>query len=170
MTKPTHILAAAFLLMFTSQSVDASNLDALTRLLVPAYMAQSFASACIGQNPGFLSSLPEAPADLSAFATHVRNEVTADLKEQDALNVMFGAAAAARDVSLKEMQIIREDPRGTELERLQRWCEKSAKPFVLTIFSTHFAKHEEIEQRLKKAKSWEESPPPQTAKPSGEPP
>ena len=65
----------------------ATDLDALVRLLVPAYMAQNFAAVCSSQDPQFLSELKNGPASISAFAEGIKKRVTADLAADEAEKV-----------------------------------------------------------------------------------
>jgi hypothetical protein len=52
-------------------------LEMLTRLLIPAYMAQNFAALCIDQDVQFPAEVNDGTALVGAFADHVKKEVGA---------------------------------------------------------------------------------------------
>lgn len=131
----------------------ATDLDLLARLLVPAYLAQNFAAVCISQDPKFPSDLFEnGIVSINAFSEHVKVEVTAGLSEPIAAEVRVKAADAARLVVRGEIDLLRGNQAKVPPEALQRWCERSVKPFIFEVTSKHQEKHGEIERLLESAK------------------
>lgn len=130
----------------------AKDLEILTRLLVPAYMAQNFAALCLDQDAKFLSDLNEGTRLVAEFVDHVKNEITSDLLEREAESVRIAAADAARNVARYEMQLLGGDNSGVPAEPLKRWCDRSAKHFIVEIINKHREKHEEFEKLMAAAK------------------
>jgi len=133
-------------------SASAKDLDLLVRLLVPAYMAQNFVAICVTEDPQFPRELDNGIASVSAFAEHVKNEVTADLAETDAATVRITAADTARQVARHELDLLRGDQSEVPADALRRWCDRSVKHYIFEITSKHQEKHQEFEILLEKAK------------------
>ena len=89
---------------------------------------------------------------VSAFAEHVKQEVTTDLPELEAGEVRITAADAARNVTRHEMQLLGAKNGGVPAEALKRWCDRSAKHFITEIMAKHQEKHEEFERLVNAAK------------------
>lgn len=124
----------------------------LARLLIPAYMAQNFAGLCVDQDAKFFADLNDGTALVSVFAEHVKKEVTIDLPESEAANVRVTAADTARNVARYEMQLLGGQRSGVPAEALKRWCDRSAKHFILDIMRKHQEKHEEFDRLVEAAK------------------
>jgi hypothetical protein len=137
-------------LLFSRAS--ATDLDALIRLLVPAYMAQNFTAVCIVQNPQFLSELKGGPASINAFAERIKKRVTADLAADEGEKVRVTAADTARQVARHELQMLNQQPAGGPPVSIKTWCDRSAKPFVIETLRRHAEKKQEFEKELKDAK------------------
>lgn len=133
----------------------AKNLGVLTRLLIPAYIAQDFAVLCGTQNPDFLSESEYGTAWISAFAEHVKNEVTVDVPENEAAIIRITAANAAQLVARREMQILTKRQIGDPNGSLRRWCNGSAKSFILEITNRHREEHLEFDRIVKRAKGYD---------------
>lgn len=130
----------------------AKDLEMLTRLLIPAYMAQNFAVLCVDQDAQFLSSLNNGPL-VNVFAEHVKREITIELPESEAANVRVTAADTARTIARDEMRLLGGQPSsGVPAEALKRWCDRSAKHFILEIMRKHQEKHNEFDRLVEAAK------------------
>ena len=133
-------------------SAFAKDLEMLARLLIPAYMAQNFAVLCVDQDAQFLSDLKEGMMPVTAFAEHVKQEVTTGLPESEAGEVRVTAADAARNVARQEMQLLGGQNSSAPAAALKSWCERSAKHFITEIMIKHREKHEEFERLMAAAK------------------
>lgn len=136
----------------TATLLEAANLEQLTRLLVPAFMVSSYTAVCTARDPSFLSGTAIRQDDIQPYVRHVREEVFADLPVNERNEILLTAANTAKQVGIREMRNFGENSNGSENERLGLWCKKSAKPFVVTIIESHYAKHSEFEQRVRDAK------------------
>lgn len=145
-------LAIVLAVASTSLSAAAADIELLARVLIPAYMAQNFAALCVVDNPSFVEDTAGPKGHVHVYAKHVKDEVSADLSKGDVEAVLRMAADTARSIVQKELRDISSSPTGPEPERLARWCENSAKPFVREVISAHFASHDEIERILRRAK------------------
>ena len=130
----------------------AAELEMLARVLIPAYMAQNFAALCVVDNPTFVEDTAGPKGHVHVYAKHVKDEVSAGLTKADVETVLRAAADTARSIVQKELRDMSPGTAGPEPERLARWCDKSAKPFVLEVINAHYSKHEEIERILRSAK------------------
>ena len=127
-------------------------MDALVRLLVPAYTSQNFAAVCTSQDPQFLSELKNGPASISAFAQGIKKRVTADLAADEAEKVRVTAADTARPVARHELQLLSQQPAGGPPVSIRSCCVRSAKPFIIEALRRHAEKQQEFEKQLEDAK------------------
>jgi len=144
--------ALLFVAIRPGSDAAATDLDALVRLLVPAYMAQNFAAVCSSQDPQFLSELKNGPASISAFAEGIKKRVTADLAADEAEKVRVTAADTARQVARHELQLLSQQPAGGPPVSIKTWCDRSAKPFIIEALRRHAEKQQEFEKQLEDAK------------------
>lgn len=120
----------------------------LARLLIPAYIAQNFTVLCVKQDKRFLAGMKV----VSDFTEHVKHEITVDLPEEEAAQVRVMAADAARDVARRQMEAIRGEHFNVPPDALKKWCDESAKPFVLGTVQQHQEKHGEFDMLAAAAK------------------
>jgi hypothetical protein len=142
----------AYIIAPVCSDAFAKDLEALTRLLVPAFISQQFAVLCFAQDAQFLSDPSGGVTVVSSFAEHVKKEVTSDLPESEAKSVRVMAADSTRNVAYYELQLLRSQSSSIPPKALKKWCDRSAKPFILQITITHREKHIEFEARLRTAK------------------
>jgi hypothetical protein len=146
-----HTLAAALLITAGVCDALSADVERLARLLVPALMAHQFASACRSLDPDFASEVGGIPA-VEAFSERVRGTVLADLPPDRARTVLTTAAAAARRVALSEVRALAGPSADEEARRLDRWCDRSAEPFVRTIIARHERQRDAFRREVARAK------------------
>lgn len=133
-------------------SASAIDLEMLTRLLVPAYMAFNFAQLCSDQD-GPPSTEPNVRLSLARdFAEQVKQEVTIGLPESQAAQVRVMAADAAREVARNQMKRIGAQGRFVSPEALKDWCERSGTYYIADIMKQHKEKHQEFDRLVEAAK------------------
>lgn len=89
--------------------VKAADLEGLTRLLIPTYIAHQFANVCVARDPDFLLGMDDKHGSIAAHVQHVKDEIIADIPEQDARSVLARAAETARAVALHEVRSLSND-------------------------------------------------------------
>ena len=141
------------LLCVLCSAAGARDLEMLARVLIPAYMAQDFAAICGTQDVFYLSAeLKDGVRSVSIYAWHVKKEVTADIPDEDAAQIRLTAANTARDVARQELALLAEQQSVDPRDSLHRWCERSAKPFILEIMKKHDEKHRQFDEIVERAK------------------
>lgn len=153
-SKPRAIGAVlTFVCVLFWSAAFAKDLEMLTRVLIPAYIAQDFAALCATRDPDFLSAeVINGVVSIGAYAQHVKKEVTIDLPEDEARKVRVTAADTARQVAYQELYLLTAQQATDPTELVKRWCDRSAKPFILAIMSKHQDKHQEFDEILENAK------------------
>lgn len=146
------LLGAALGLLSSPVTAKAKNLELLARVLIPAYMAQNFTAVCIVDDPSFLDDTAGPQGHVYVYAKHVKDEVSSDLPQQDVEAVLKMSGDTARSIVRKELADLNAETLSAEGERLRRWCDKSAKPFVREVIVAHFEKHNEIDRIIGAAK------------------
>lgn len=131
----------------------AADLDMLTRLLIPAYIAQDFAAICATYDPAFLTDQVGVFASVGAYAKHVKKEVTLHLPETDAFRIRLAAANVARNIARKELRRIEQRQTLGAVDTFKSWCERDARSFVVGIVSAHEARHSTFDMLVRDAKA-----------------
>jgi len=131
---------------------QAKDLEMLARLLIPAYLAQNFAALCVDQDVTFFDDPEEGMMFVSAFAEHVKKEITIGLPKSDAAYVRVTAADVARDTARFEMRLLAAQNSSVSVEALKQWCDRSAKHFIVEIINKHRQKHGQIDKLVEAAK------------------
>ncbi|MFE1601654.1 hypothetical protein [Methylobacterium sp. ID0610] len=147
-----RLVIAALLLSSSVFGALSADVERLARLLIPALMAHQFASACQSRDPDFASEVGGFPA-VEAFSERVRGSVLAGLSPAHARTVLLSAAAAARNAAVSEVRALAHSSADEENRRLDRWCDRSAEPFVRTIIERHEQQQETFRQEIARAKS-----------------
>jgi hypothetical protein len=146
-------LACAALFCFPASRSCAKDLETLTRLLVPAYIAQNFMALCVSQDLRFLAEPGEGAASRAAFAEHVKREITIDLPESEAEAVRVTAANTARMAARQGLTTgLGRDSATLPSEPLAGWCHAAAKPFIEDVIRAHYEHHAEFERIVAAAK------------------
>jgi Ni,Fe-hydrogenase III small subunit len=131
---------------------NAKDLDALARLLVPAYIAQNFAVMCNSENAKPTPEQKNRMITISTFVDHVKTEVTTGLQEKEADEVRASAANTARNIARNEMLFLGAHGRYVPTDTLVRWCERSAETVISEILQVHAKKHEDFDRLADDAK------------------
>lgn len=147
-----HALIVLFIGATSSSQSSARDLETLTQVVVPAYIAMNFAGACRHDDPWFLTDTQGPRGTAIHYAEHVKNEVIESLTDDEARSVLRRAADAARTTSREELKsALPNYPHGQAGELLP-WCKSTAATFVRNFIEQHDKAHEAILQRINQAK------------------
>ena len=137
-------IAGIAVLSFSGSSI-AADLDLLTRLLIPGYIAQDFASVCSVRDTHFLAEGIDGFDSVASYAEHLKKEITVNLSEQDATRVQVSAANVARDVARSELTTRSLDGNATSGRLVRQWCDNEARKFILSLASAHAKQHKKFD-------------------------
>jgi hypothetical protein len=129
----------------------ASDIQALSNLLLPVDMAQNFVVICSLHNPAFLQDTSGAHGTMLWYAQHMKEEVIASLPPREAQAVMVEAANKAKAAALN---IVHAMDRGGLVDpvRMNAWCAASAGPFIEKTIARHDTQHAFLDSLIAKAK------------------
>lgn len=130
----------------------AADLDMLTRVLIPAYIADDFAAICSTKNPDFLRGSLGAFQSTRIYADHVKVEVTSNLTEQEAFQVRKIAADVAKSITRNKFDNAAAKKDSSLGSAIASWCQEEAEPFIVKIVDTHQIKHREFDSIVERAK------------------
>src|SRR5215212_1749912 len=92
-----RLVSGLAVLLGTWGVAGAQDLEALSRLLIPAYTAMSYAGLCSTEQDWAMAQ-PRGPGGVAInYAQHIKDEVIASLSEKDAVTVLKMAADEARN-------------------------------------------------------------------------
>lgn len=135
-----------------SGSSSSVNTDMLANVLATAFLAQNVTLVCAQQNKWFLEDTRSSVGNGRDFAEHVKREVLAHLSERDAGLVVIIAANAARAMSLGLIHVMGGGTPDEQIERMNAWCDATAKPLVKGILAQHEIRHDLYDQMLSQEK------------------
>lgn len=145
-------LTAIMLICSGSRPVVAADLPVLGNVLSPAYLALNLTVVCARGDPTFLADTKRLSGDVPSVVQHIKDEVIASLKPAEAEAVVRHAAEAARSIALGLLRSMSSGSDAEEGERVVRWCETTAKPFVRGVVGEHETRHDLFEVVLAEAK------------------
>lgn len=132
---------------------SARNLDLLTRLLIPAFVAQDFAGLCRVNDPAFTIKPAGGAASLDDFAEHLKIEITSGLTQTEAIEIMRVAAGTARSAAQDELRKLAGGKSATDANAsIRAWCAEDAKSYIESVENSHYAKHVEFDRIITEAK------------------
>ncbi len=143
----SYFVAAVF-----CSGANAKDLNALARLLVPAYIAQNYAALCNTENAKPTPKRKNRMITISTFVDHVRTEVTSGLEEKEAEEVRTSAANTAQNIARNEMLFLGAHGTYVPTDSLIRWCEQSAETVISEILQVHAQKHDYFDRLTDDAK------------------
>jgi hypothetical protein len=144
-------MLAVVTILYPATALQASDVEALSRLLLPVDMAQNFAMICSLHNPSFLQDASGPGGSMLWYAKHMKEEVIATLPEAEAHAVMVEAADIAKAAALKIVHTM--DTGGfVDPARMNAWCASAAKPFIKGTMARHDTEHALLDEMIAKAK------------------
>lgn len=124
----------------------------LTRVLSAADLADQATAFCTLMNSKFPSETGGTLGDMHFYEQHIKLEVIYRLSESEAVSVLKSAADLAKAEMLGVLGTIRSGDAENETALATAWCDKTAKPLVRAVISTHDHHHKEIDELLERAK------------------
>ena len=153
-----HLVSGLVVLLGTWVSAGAQDLEALSKLLIPAYTAMSYAGLCSTEQH-WAASQPRGPRGVAInYAEHEKDEVIVLLSEVDAVTVLKMAADAARNdarAQLRDKVIVSD--KATEALRFRQWCNGYVNGFIVDLIRRHDGDHLSFMHDIELAKSSHES-------------
>src|SRR5215213_3601591 len=149
-----RLVSGVAVLLGTWGAAGAQDLVALSRLLIPAYTAMSYAGLC-SMEQDWAVAQPRGPSGVAInYAQHIKDEVIASLPEKDAVTVLKMAADEARNdarAQLRDKVIVPD--KAMESRRLRDWCNGHVKEFIVNLIRQHDGGHDSFKQNVELAKS-----------------
>lgn len=130
----------------------ARDLDALTRLLVPADLALMVSNACTATDPSFSHDLGGPRGTVPEYAQRVKDAVSDSLTPEQVQIVLHQAADVARAAALRALRAAAAPDDAEEEARMHEWCATAVKPFVQAFVRAQDENIEDFTRQLKHAK------------------
>lgn len=151
--RPLAAVVACMTMLAWLNSAQAENLDLLTRLLIPAFIAQNYAGLCKIDNPQFEDDLKLSWPTVAAFAEHLKIEVTSDLTSDDAIGIMTTAANVAKSAAEQQLlSLARNETAEAAKKKIRLWCGSGGRDYVARVIDEHVEKHATFDKIVKEAK------------------
>jgi hypothetical protein len=131
----------------------ALDLDALSRLLLPANLALMLANACTAADPAFSRDLGGPNGTVPEYAQRVKDAVSEHLTSDQVQIVLRRAADDARAAALRAVRALAASDEAEEQMRVQDWCATTVKPFVRAFLKHSDENVDDFLQHLARAKA-----------------
>lgn len=148
----------ASLLLGVAGSASASvalarDLNALSRMLMPADLALMVSNACTATDPSFSHDLGGPHGTIPEYAQRVKDAVSDRLMPEEVQIVLHQAADAARAAALRALRAAAAPNDVEEQARMHEWCATAVKPFVQAFVRAQEENKEDFSRQLEHAKS-----------------
>ena len=131
---------------------QAKDLDALAKILEPAYLAMNYAVICATHQSAFLGRSVGREGNAFQYAEHIKNDVIDQLTEAEAIKVVRSAADGARSRALAKLRAFGHSSQEHTLSGIAAWCNAEALDFITQLIATHDQRHEELASWIENAK------------------
>lgn len=150
MPRCAQLLAAS--LVLATSSASAKDLKRLSELVTPAYAAMSIAIMCARDDPDFIAQHTGPRGSALHYAQHVKDEVVEGLTHDEAVQVLTGAAGAARELARKKLYGIANpfDQQDT-VRAVIRYCASEGRALVLNTIRSHDTSHDDFVEQVRSA-------------------
>ncbi|MFO1100745.1 MAG: hypothetical protein U1E81_21435 [Xanthobacteraceae bacterium] len=130
----------------------ARDIDALIKIVVPAYTAMDFATICREDDPRLLWDTRGPRGTVLHYAKHVKDEVITSLSHDEAVTVLTRAAESARATTREELKKVSLNYPTRRPGEIIGWCKGTASNFIRAFITRHDANHESLLEETRRAK------------------
>ena len=150
--KSRYISSVFVLLLGSLSPVFGKDLNALIRVLYPAYVAEQGSAMCL------VPSIKMPDSDRAVFiAAHnyahlIKEKISAGLSDDDVRFVLKSAADRAREEILEVVRVLKSNPPDKEYGELFRWCTENMKPAAEDLARAYVEAPGAFDKLIEKAK------------------
>jgi len=130
----------------------AKDLELLTRYLIPPFLAQNFTAACRNNDASFLANLPHGAGTVDEFAQRMKTEITENLTNDEAANIVLVAANTALKAARDEMRKLSPEYPRMDVDALNRWCRTEGQSYILAVMEKDAREHDSFIKIIEAAK------------------
>lgn len=141
----------ALVLLLGVRFATARDLDGLAKLVVPAYTAMNFAMICVREDPSFPVRMAGTRGTVLHYAQHVKDEVIANLTDEEARAVLQAAAGAAQTIARNQLRRLAKEADVIYPLDIAAWCTGPAAEFIRHFVESHDQGHAAFEALLEEA-------------------
>jgi len=127
----------------------ASDMDALSKMLASAFIADQTVFMCTFENTAFATQTAGGRGTSRDYLEHVKKEVLNDIPLQEARQIIVGAANIARAAGHSQIKEI--SPNDSNVA-LRNWCESEGVRIVRDFMAKHDVEHEKFLREVAEAK------------------
>ena len=132
--------------------VSAKDLNVLIRIAYEAFLAAQGSSMCNLPRLSLPTEDRVVFVDAKNYANWIKQQISADLSNQDVQYVLMSAATRAHGEMLQVVRVLKSNPPDVETAELYRWCTGTMKGIAKKVVDAYADQPDVIEQIIKKAK------------------
>jgi hypothetical protein len=146
------IFMSAFLLMLQAASPKASDVQALTKVLASAFVADQAVFMCTLEIKSFALQTAGPLGTSRDYLEHIKTEVLTDIPALEATQIVVGAADIARDAGRSQARTFSPNYPDIPAAGLRNWCQTKGIAIVRDFMTKHDKAHEKFLSEIADAK------------------
>ena len=142
------------IIFLTSQTASskAADIQALTKILAAAFIADQTVFMCTLENRSFARQTAGPRGTSSDYLEHIKGEVLSSIPALEARRIIIGAADITRTVGLSQARSLSPNYPDVPPAALRNWCESEGARIVRDFMAKHDGDHEMFLNEVAEAK------------------
>jgi hypothetical protein len=142
----------AILFVLQAAVVKAADVDALSRMLASALIADQTVVLCTVDNPLFARQTAGPLGTSRDYLEHIRAEILSSVAPQEARQIVVAAADITRSVGRSQVRAFSSNYPNIPALPLRRWCDTDGAGLVREFMVNHDSDHDNFLKKIADAK------------------
>jgi hypothetical protein len=146
------LCVGAILFALQAAGAKAANVEALSRMLAAAFIADQTVVLCTVDNPLFARQTAGPLGTSRDYLEHVRAEILSSIPPREARRIVVAAADITRRVGLSQVRAFSPNYPDIPALTLRRWCDTDGTGLVREFIAKHDSDHDQFLKEIADAK------------------
>ena len=142
----------AILLVLQAAGAKAADVEALSRMLASAFVADQTVFICSLDGTSFARQTAGPLGTSRDYLKHIRAEISDSIPPQEARRIVIAAANIARNVGRSQVKVFSPNYPDIPALALRRWCDTDGASAVREFMAEHDSDHDRFLKRISAAK------------------
>jgi len=149
---PAVLLLSLVCLGCPAGSCEASDIDALTKKLAAASIADQVVFMCTLEFPAFVTETAGPRGTTRNYLDHIREELLSSIPPEEARRIVIGAANITRETGRSQARQFSPNYPDAPAAGLRKWCDTEGRAIVKDFMANHDKNHEKFLSEVAKEK------------------
>jgi len=150
--KGNLIFMSAVLLLLQSATSKASDVQALTKILASAFVADQVVFICTLEIKSFAQQTAGPLGTSHDYLEHIRKDVLTGIPTLEARRIILGAAEITRETGRSQARTFSPNYPDIPAAALRNWCQTEGITIVRSLMAKHDENHEKFHSEIADAK------------------